>query len=61
MEILTVVVLVAAVVLVIDFLLAGGAVTMTCASAAAGLLSHPIGWLSLAIVAIALWGIVGWR
>ncbi len=56
--------IIVAVLILADLLLAGGTMTMTCASAAAGLVSHPIGWIAIAIAAIVVvvaLGPVPWR
>lgn len=54
----------AAVLLLVDLLFAGGAVTVTCAGAAMSVMAHPLSWLVLLLLAVILFtgfGAVLWR
>lgn len=53
-EPLVLILLVVAVVVLVDLLLAGGAVTATCASGAMAVVAHPAGWIFLGLIAIAV-------
>ncbi len=57
-----VILLIAAVFLVLDLLLAGGAVTTGCVAVAGAMITHPVGWvlLILAVIGIAI-GVGPWR
>ncbi len=49
---------------VLDVVVAGGAVTATCAGAVMGLVAHPATWmvvLLLAVILVAGFGAVAWR
>ena len=48
------VLLVVGLVVLVDLLLAGGALTGTCASGLMAVMAHPVGWLLLALVAVVL-------
>lgn len=54
MEPLVLILLVVALVVLVDLLLAGGAVTATCASGVMAVVAHPAGWLLLGLIAIAV-------
>ena len=50
--------------LALDLVVAGGAVTMTCAGAVVGVMAHPATWLVLLVVAAILFagiGALAWR
>ncbi len=59
-----VILLIAAVFLVLDVLLAGGAVTTGCVAVAGAMITHPVGWvpilLILAVIGVAI-GVGPWR
>ena len=64
MDILGYVLIAALAFVVLDLVVAGGAVTATCAGAVAGAMAHPAAWLVVALLAVILlagFGAVAWR
>lgn len=50
-----------ALLVLLDLVVAGGAVTGTCASIAMGALAHPIGWFALLVIVIIIASAIGAR
>jgi hypothetical protein len=59
MDIVGIVLVAIAALVVLDLVVAGGAVTVTCAGALVGVMAHPATWLVILIVAVILFAGIG--